>query len=163
MPWPPGRRPIPITVSVYTTGKALTPLTREQIFSPEFLRFVAASRRDSATSSARWIERQVRAVQLLSSREKLMAGLPAEATDMVQAQTAALEADPKTQPKKIMAAYYDCGLVSEVSGDPEKAHEWYKKAVTRQPEKATPNQMMAMARIRKSIDDTKKLQNQQSN
>lgn len=75
-----GGGPIPVTVTVYTTGRALTPLTREQIFSPEFLRFVSASRRDPGSTSARWIERQVRAVQLLSSREKLMAGLPAYAT-----------------------------------------------------------------------------------
>lgn len=93
----------------------------------------------------------------------LLAGMPAEATEMVRAQTAALEADRKANPKKIMAAYYDCGLVSEASGDPEKALEWYKKAVTKDPTKATSNQMAAMARIRKSIDDTKKLQNQQSN
>src|SRR6185503_13151299 len=55
-------------------------LTREEIFTGEFLRFLADAKRDSAAPRARWLERQVRGVQLLSSREKLMAGLPAYAT-----------------------------------------------------------------------------------
>jgi hypothetical protein len=71
---------VPFTVAIYTTGKPLTPLTREEIFNEDFLRFLAAARRDSATASARWLEREVRGVQLLSSHEKLMAGLPAYAT-----------------------------------------------------------------------------------
>lgn len=71
---------VPFTVSIYTTGKALTPLTRDEIFSAEFLRFLADARRDSTAPRARWLERQVRGVELLSSREKLMAGLPAYAT-----------------------------------------------------------------------------------
>jgi hypothetical protein len=71
---------VPFTVAIYTTGIALTPLTREEIFNEDFLRFLAAARRDSTTTSARWLEREVRGVQLLSSHEKLMAGLPAYAT-----------------------------------------------------------------------------------
>jgi hypothetical protein len=71
---------VPVTVAIYTTGKALTPLTREEIFSVDFLHFLAEARRDSAAPSARWLEREVRGVQLLSSHEKLMAGLPAYAT-----------------------------------------------------------------------------------
>lgn len=71
---------VPFTVTIYTTGRALTPLSREEIFNTDFLRFLADARRDSTTSRARWLERQVRGVQLLSSREKLMAGLPAYAT-----------------------------------------------------------------------------------
>jgi len=71
---------VAFTVTVYTTGRALTPLSREEIFNSEFLRFLADARRDSTTTHARWLERQVRGVQLLSSREKLMAGLPAYAT-----------------------------------------------------------------------------------
>src|SRR5262249_32447459 len=50
-------------------------------FTPEFLSFLAAARRSDSTSvRARWLEREVRGVELLSSREKLMAGLPAYAT-----------------------------------------------------------------------------------
>jgi hypothetical protein len=71
---------VPFTVSIYTTGKALTPLTREEIFNDDFLRFLAQARRDTATPRARWLEREVRGVQLLASHEKLMAGLPAYAT-----------------------------------------------------------------------------------
>ena len=71
---------VPFTVAVYTTGKALTPLTREEIFNAPFLRFLTAARRDSTTTAARWLERETRGVQLLSSHEKLMAGLPAYAT-----------------------------------------------------------------------------------
>ena len=82
-----GRR-VPFTVRIATTGRALTPLAREQIFSAEFLRFLAASRGGSSpgaagdTAARRWrrLERQVRGVELLSSREKLMAGLPTYAT-----------------------------------------------------------------------------------
>ena len=71
---------VPFTVTIFTTGKALTPLTRDEIFSADFLRFLAVAGRDSTTSRARWLEREVRGVQLLSSHEKLMAGLPAYAT-----------------------------------------------------------------------------------
>lgn len=76
---------VPFTVRIATTGRALTPLAREEIFSPAFLRFLAAAR-DSASAGAeasiraRWLERQVRGVELLASREKLMAGLPTYAT-----------------------------------------------------------------------------------
>jgi hypothetical protein len=78
---------VPFSVRVSTTGKALTPLARAEIFNPEFLRFLAsahAAANGSATSAAalraRWLERQVRGTELLSSREKLMAGLPNYAT-----------------------------------------------------------------------------------
>jgi hypothetical protein len=72
---------IPFTLRIATTGRALSPLTRQEIFTPEFLSFLAAARRgDSMSTRARWLEREVRGVELLSSREKLMAGLPAYAT-----------------------------------------------------------------------------------
>ena len=72
---------ISFTLRISTTGKPLSPLTRQEIFTPEFLSFLAATRRgDSMSVRARWLEREVRGVELLSSREKLMAGLPAYAT-----------------------------------------------------------------------------------
>jgi hypothetical protein len=80
---------VTFAVRVTTTGKALTPLSRAQIFTPEFLAFLDAARAagnataGTASASAlraRWLERQTRGVELLSSREKLMAGLPAYAT-----------------------------------------------------------------------------------
>ncbi|HMG70174.1 MAG TPA: hypothetical protein VK544_03605 [Gemmatimonadaceae bacterium] len=88
-------RPIRFTVRVTTDAPALTPLAREQIFNAAFLRFlndarVAADRaRGNAARNAvaaatvsryRQLERDVRGTELLSSKEKLMAGLPNYAT-----------------------------------------------------------------------------------
>lgn len=71
---------IPFTVAISTTGKALTPLSRAEIFSPDFLRFLSNAKVDPSAARTRWLEREVRGVELLASREKLMAGLPAYAT-----------------------------------------------------------------------------------
>ncbi|HEX5074281.1 MAG TPA: hypothetical protein VFW03_13785 [Gemmatimonadaceae bacterium] len=73
------------SVRVSTTGKTLTPLTRQEIFTPAFLQFLAAVHDSgraggAAATRARWLEREVRGVELLSSHEKLMAGLPTYAT-----------------------------------------------------------------------------------
>ena len=88
-------RPIRFTVRVTTDGPSLSPLTRDQIFNAEFLRFlndakVAADRargnlsRNAAAAATvsryRLLERDVRGTELLSSKEKLMAGLPNYAT-----------------------------------------------------------------------------------
>ena len=88
--------PVSFALRVSTDGPALTPLRRDQIFTAEFLDFLArggvprgiAASAASATREvdsvrahrARWLERQVRGLELLSSREKLMAGLPNYAT-----------------------------------------------------------------------------------
>ncbi len=73
--------PLRMTVRVATTGHALTPLKRQEIFGDDFLAFAAqGAGRDAATPRARWLERQVQGVELLASREKLMAGLPTYAT-----------------------------------------------------------------------------------
>ena len=76
-----------IAVRVTTDAPALTPLTRDEIFSRSFLSFLARTRaaaHGSATSAAglraRRLEREVRSVEVLSSNEKLMAGLPNFAT-----------------------------------------------------------------------------------
>lgn len=85
---------VAFTVRIATSATPLTPLAREEIFTPEFLRFLAdartragatggampGTRPDSAVIRATWLERQVRGVELLSSREKLMAGLPTYGT-----------------------------------------------------------------------------------
>ncbi|HEY8850626.1 MAG TPA: hypothetical protein VIM36_00480, partial [Gemmatimonadaceae bacterium] len=89
-------RPVRFTVRVTTDAPALTPLTRDQIFNAPFLHFLSDARtaadraaRGSASNSAsavstvsryRQLERDVRGTELLSSREKLMAGLPNYAT-----------------------------------------------------------------------------------
>jgi hypothetical protein len=91
-----GNRPIRFTVRVTTDAPALTPLSRDQIFNAAFLRFLADARTaaDRASSGAganstgaasivsryRQLERDVRGTELLSSKEKLMAGLPNYAT-----------------------------------------------------------------------------------
>jgi hypothetical protein len=74
--------PVKFSVKVSTDAAALTPLTREQIFNRAFLDFVGAGGvgDDSVTVAHRRLERQVRGVELLSSEEKLMAGLPNFAT-----------------------------------------------------------------------------------
>jgi hypothetical protein len=66
---------VAFTVQVASSAQALSPLSREEIFSAEFLDFLSTQR-----DSAPLLERQVRGVELLASREKLMAGLPAYAT-----------------------------------------------------------------------------------
>jgi hypothetical protein len=77
--------PIRFTVQVSTDGPSLTPLARGEIFNAQFLRFLANARAESSRSSGalaryRRLEREARSVELLSSREKLMAGLPNYAT-----------------------------------------------------------------------------------
>ena len=78
---------VPFTVRIATTGKALTPLARGEIFNAGFLAFLADARAagnrpggEADALHARWLERQVRGFELLASREKLMAGLPTYAT-----------------------------------------------------------------------------------
>jgi hypothetical protein len=75
-------RTVPLTLRVTTTGAPLSPLTRAEIFTPAFTAFAAEAARAAARRGrcgAR-AERQMRGVELLASREKLMAGLPTYAT-----------------------------------------------------------------------------------
>jgi hypothetical protein len=79
--------PINLAVRVTTSAPALTPLGREELLNAEFRQFLDAQRaaHDQAADTAavlryRWLERQVRGLELVSSREKLMAGLPNFAT-----------------------------------------------------------------------------------
>src|SRR5256886_2682252 len=69
------------SVRVTTDAAALTPLTRKEIFNDDFDRFAARVRADTA-HPLRWrrLEREIRGAELLSYREKLMAGLPNFAT-----------------------------------------------------------------------------------
>jgi len=88
-------KPIRLTIRVTTDGPSLNQLSREQIFNTAFLRFLNDSRvaADRARATAarnpadaakvmryRLLERDVRGTELLSSKEKLMAGLPNYAT-----------------------------------------------------------------------------------
>jgi hypothetical protein len=73
--------PVKFSIRVSTDAAPLTPLRRDQIFNGPFLEFLARPvEGDSATLAHRRLERQVRGVELLSSEEKLMAGLPNFAT-----------------------------------------------------------------------------------
>lgn len=72
--------PLRIRITISTTGRALAPLSREDIFTPEFLQWANDIARGNDSLRARWIERQITGVELLSSRDKLMAGLPTYAT-----------------------------------------------------------------------------------
>lgn len=72
-----------LNVRVSTDAVPLTPLGRDEIFNREFVAFLAGARRVSDSAGVaryRRLERQVRVVELLSTREKLMAGLPNFAT-----------------------------------------------------------------------------------
>ena len=70
-----------VSVRVTTDAPALTPLTRAEIFNEEFRRFAEQVRADTAHPLRfRRLEREVRGVELLCYREKLMAGLPNFAT-----------------------------------------------------------------------------------
>jgi len=88
---------IQLTLRVATDGAALTPLDRDKIFNDAFREFLAGvhAAHDTAMLSTestlqgsdsavvaryRRLEREVRSVELLSSEEKLMAGLPNFAT-----------------------------------------------------------------------------------
>lgn len=78
-----GQSPLRFTVRVITDAAPLTPLGRDEIFNRSFLNFLAGARTATDSGAAvrsRRLERQVRAVELLSSKEKLMAGLPNFAT-----------------------------------------------------------------------------------
>ncbi|HET9386035.1 MAG TPA: hypothetical protein VFO67_12870, partial [Gemmatimonadales bacterium] len=68
-----GARPATVSVEIATDGAALQPLNRKAIFNTSFHRFA-----DSAKSPR--LEREIRGFELLSSKQKLMAGLPTYAT-----------------------------------------------------------------------------------
>ncbi len=90
--------PIRLTARIGTDSPSLTPLRRNEIFNQDFLGFyerVKAEHKslspESGTAASgptekerrlrfQWLDRQVRAVELLVSQEKIMAGLPNFAT-----------------------------------------------------------------------------------
>ena len=118
--------PVPFTATITTTGTALTPLVAREIFPPTFLRFVDSARSAGATPAAalraRWLERQVRETELLSSHEKLMAGLPNYATyfgrDML---VTALMMRPIWRPE--MSSFAIAAALRKLRGDGWVSHE----------------------------------------
>ncbi len=67
-------------VRATTDAAALTPLARNAIFTPEFLAFLEGARGSGSDARYRRMEREARSVELLSSSEKLLAGMPNYAT-----------------------------------------------------------------------------------
>lgn len=124
--------PVRFIVRIRTDAALLTPLGRRDIFTGEFLAFLAsAGRGDSAGSRGgdsaavvrqRRLERQVRSVELLASEEKLMAGLPNFATyfgrDMMMT---ALMMRSIWVPA--MAEHVIAGVLRKLSPDGEVSHE----------------------------------------
>ncbi|MEO8561349.1 MAG: hypothetical protein ABI601_04690 [bacterium] len=121
---------IPFTVRITTSGRALTPLRRTEIFTAPFLAYVEATRargaqagatRDVSLAAAR-TERQVRGLELLASREKLMAGLPTYATyfgrDMLMT---ALMMRPVWRPA--MSEFVIASALRKLSPDGRVSHE----------------------------------------
>ena len=112
---PTGSRAVTVSVEIATDGPALSPLDRTQIFSNQFRHFA-----DSANSPR--IEREIRGFELLSSRQKLMAGLPTYATyfgrDMLMT---ALLMEPvwsDTMPEFVMGA-----ALAKLGPDGDVSHE----------------------------------------
>jgi len=110
-----GGGPATISVEIATDGPALVPLTRTQIFNTQFRRFA-----DSVKSPR--LEREIRGFELLSSKQKLMAGLPTYATyfgrDMLMT---ALLMEPvwaDTMPEFVMAA-----ALAKLAPDGQVSHE----------------------------------------
>ena len=110
-----GARPVTISVEIATDGPALNPLTRIQIFNAPFRRFA-----DSVKSPR--LEREIRGFELLSSKQKLMAGLPTYATyfgrDMLMT---ALLMEPvwaDTMPEFVMGA-----ALAKLAPDGQVSHE----------------------------------------
>jgi hypothetical protein len=112
---PLGGNRITVSVEIATDGAPLDPLTRNQIFNASFRRYA-----DSANSQR--LEREIRGFELLSSRQKLMAGLPTYATyfgrDMLMT---ALLMEPvwsDTMPEFVMGA-----ALAKLAPDGEVSHE----------------------------------------
>ena len=115
--------PVRLTVRLATDAAPLTPLARDSIFNRPFLDFLARTRNgDSAAGTARRLEREVRSIELLSSEEKLMAGLPNFATyfgrDMLMA---ALMMGPVWRPE--MAEHVIASVLRKLSPRGDVSHE----------------------------------------
>ncbi len=114
--------PLRFRVTISTTGRALTPLTRQEIFTEDFLAWTRDLQTRGDATRARWIERQVTGVELLASREKLMAGLPTYATyfgrDML---LSALMMQPIWRPE--MSEFVIAAALRKLSPTGEVSHE----------------------------------------
>lgn len=114
--------PLRLRITVSTTGRALTPLTRDDIFTADFLQWADSAVRTGDPTRARWIARQIAGVELLASRDKLMAGLPTYATyfgrDML---VSALMMQPVWRPE--MNAFVISAALRKLAPNGEVSHE----------------------------------------
>ena len=70
-----------VTLTIATDAPALTPVSRQAMFNADFRRFYTRVKADTAHPlRIRRLEREVRGAELLTYREKVMAGLPNYAT-----------------------------------------------------------------------------------
>jgi len=112
-----GTAPVELTIRVATNAPALTPLSRSEIFDRSFLAWA-----DSTAKRDPRIERQLRAVELLSSRQKLMAGLPNFATYFGRDQMmSALMMQPVWTPA--MMEHVIGSVLRKLAPDGEVSHE----------------------------------------
>lgn len=72
--------PVQLRIKVSTNSGALTPLDHQKIFNAEFMKFYNSLKTEKDPIRFKWLDREVRGMELLSSQEKLMAGLPNFAT-----------------------------------------------------------------------------------
>ncbi len=110
-------------VRITTDAATLTPLARDQIFNPGFLEFLGGVKDDSVGDlRRRRLEREVRSVELLSTEEKLMAGLPNFATyfgrDMMMT---ALMMRPIWRPE--MSEHVIAGVLRKLGPGGDVSHE----------------------------------------
>ena len=117
-----GDQPLRVRVTISTTGRSLVPLTRREIFTDDFLAWADDVKRSGDALRARWIERQITGVELLASRDKLMAGLPTYATyfgrDML---LSALMMQPIWRPE--MSEFAIAAALRKLSPTGEVSHE----------------------------------------
>ena len=110
-----GTQGITLSVEIATDGPPLSPLDRKQIFNEQFRRFA-----DSANAPR--IEREIRGFELLSSKQKLMAGLPTYATyfgrDMLMTAILMEPVWSDTMPEFVMGA-----ALAKLAPDGEVSHE----------------------------------------
>lgn len=120
--------PVTFSVMVGTDSPPLHPLTREEIFNSDFFRFYEAVKSEQVKDDPgtiirfRRLERQVKSMELMCTREKLFAGLPNYATyfgrDMMMS---ALMLEPVVKPA--ILEHVISGVLKKLTPSGEVSHE----------------------------------------